>query len=177
VIGSIGKGCSQKRPTQSNDRDRQQNEFAMHISKVPEANNSIIELAPSDPSAHMRGQALFWLSQKAGEKAVENIGRQYQIRNRRRRAKVQRFRGLYYREVAKQIANPLEISTSGGSISLAVPADFKADIEATTSGGRVACDLPVAGKIKSSSIKGKVNGGGPEVVLRTSGGNIEVARR
>jgi hypothetical protein len=80
-------------------------------------------------------------------------------------------------ELVNQIAKPLELSTSGGNINLAVPGDFKADLDASTSGGTVACNIPFEGKLKPSSIKAKVNGGGPEVTLHTSGGNIEVAKR
>lgn len=79
--------------------------------------------------------------------------------------------------LVRQIEQPLELSTSGGSIQLAVPADFQADLNASTSGGGVACELPVQGTVKRSSIQGKVNGGGPQVTLRTSGGSINVARR
>lgn len=56
-----------------NDKVREQCIFALHISKVPEAINTIIEIARKDKSAHLRGQALFWLSQKAGEKAARAI--------------------------------------------------------------------------------------------------------
>lgn len=80
-------------------------------------------------------------------------------------------------EMGNQINKPLELITSGGDISLAVPGDFKADLQASTSGGRVDCELPLEGKVKPSSIHDKMNGGGPAVVLRTSGGNIEVAKR
>ena len=90
---------------------------------------------------------------------------------------IYRLRLAITAELAKQIEDPLELSTSGGYISLAVPGDFKADLHASTSGGRVACELPLEGMIKPSSINGKVNGGGPEVTLHTSGGNIEVAKR
>jgi len=80
-------------------------------------------------------------------------------------------------ELVNPIAKPLELSTSGGNIWLTVPGNFKADLRASTSGGRVACELPLEGRIKPGSINGKVNGGGPEVTLHTSGGNIEVAKR
>jgi hypothetical protein len=76
-----------------------------------------------------------------------------------------------------QIVKPLELSTSGGSIRLAVPADFKADLNASTSGGKVDCELPLTGTTKKSSINGQLNGGGPKVRLSTSGGNIRVAKR
>ena len=80
-------------------------------------------------------------------------------------------------ELADQIAQPFELSTSGGGIKLAVPGDFKADLDARTSGGSVDCELPVQGTIKRSSLNGKVNGGGPKVTLRTSGGSIKVTKR
>ena len=79
--------------------------------------------------------------------------------------------------LANQIQKPLALSTSGGSIRLTVPADFKADLRASTSGGSVDCGLPVEGSVKHQSIKGKINGGGPEVRLSTSGGSIELAKR
>jgi HEAT repeat protein len=55
------------------DKVREQCIFALHVSKVPEAANTIIELARADKNAHVRGQALFWLSQKAGDKAARAI--------------------------------------------------------------------------------------------------------
>ena len=79
-------------------------------------------------------------------------------------------------ELMKQVTGRLELRTSGGSIKLSVPADFRADLNASTSGGHVYTDVPISvqGKISNSSLSGKINGGGPEVVLRTSGGSIEI---
>lgn len=79
--------------------------------------------------------------------------------------------------LATQITKPLQLNTSGGSINLSVPPDFKADLNASTSGGSVSCELPLQGTVKRSSIKGQVNGGGPQVTLSTSGGSIKVAKR
>src|SRR5204862_183947 len=42
-------------------------------SLAPEAVNAMIDAARNDKSAHVRGQALFWLSQKAGDKAARAI--------------------------------------------------------------------------------------------------------
>ncbi len=79
--------------------------------------------------------------------------------------------------LASQIQKPLVLKTSGGSIRLTVPADFKGNLHASTSGGRVKCSLPFQGKFNDQSVSAKINGGGPEVTLRTSGGNIDVAER
>ncbi len=79
----------------------------------------------------------------------------------------------------KQINAPADLETSGGSIHLEVPPDFKADIDASTSGGRVIADLPITvqGVIDKSDLRGKMNGGGVLITLRTSGGNIEIRER
>jgi DUF4097 and DUF4098 domain-containing protein YvlB len=73
-----------------------------------------------------------------------------------------------------QIQRPVNLMTSGGSITLAVKPDFKAVLDAKTSGGRVICDLPieVSGKFSKRAIEGVVNGGGPKITMKTSGGNI-----
>lgn len=76
----------------------------------------------------------------------------------------------------KQINAPANLETSGGSIGLEVPADFKADIDASTSGGRVYTNMP-KGAIDKSDLRGKLNGGGALITLRTSGGNIEIRKR
>ncbi len=67
--------------------------------------------------------------------------------------------------------------SSGGDIEIAMGKDVAADIDASTSGGEVVCDLPVTvqGHMDEGSIRGKVNGGGNAVRAHTSGGNIHIA--
>lgn len=81
-------------------------------------------------------------------------------------------------QLLAQVREPVELYTSGGNIKLRVPADFKANLVASTFGGHVYTDLPVIvqGKINGSSLNGLMNGGGPEVSLKTTGGNIEIIR-
>lgn len=77
-------------------------------------------------------------------------------------------------KLTKQLKNDAELTTSGGSIVAVLPEDIKIDLYAATSGGRVSTDFDVDGKIKKRSIRGKVNGGGPEFRLETSGGSVSV---
>lgn len=79
-------------------------------------------------------------------------------------------------ELTAQVNRSVELYTSGGNITLAIPADFKANLAASTFGGRVYTNLPVLaqGTISNSSLSGTINGGGPDVSLRTMGGNIEI---
>jgi DUF4097 and DUF4098 domain-containing protein YvlB len=71
------------------------------------------------------------------------------------------------------------LETSGGSIEVEIPEDAAVTIDAKTSGGRVRIDseLRVTGTLQSSHIVGDINGGGPELRIRTSGGNIRVEER
>ena len=84
--------------------------------------------------------------------------------------------GGIYAELTKKIDRDCYLKTSGGSITVYLPQDSNIDIDAHTSGGRVSTDFPVTvrGKLKSNSLYGKINGGGPLIKLRTSGGGIRI---
>jgi len=47
--------------------------FALSISSESTAIDEMIRMAHEDTSGHVRGQALFWLAQKAGKKASSTI--------------------------------------------------------------------------------------------------------
>jgi len=47
--------------------------FALSVSHEAGALDEMIRMAHDDTSSHVRGQALFWLAQKAGKKAVGTI--------------------------------------------------------------------------------------------------------
>jgi hypothetical protein len=68
----------------------------------------------------------------------------------------------------------IDLSTSGGNINLSVPRSITANVEAEASGGDVTCDLEFSGKIKDGSMKAKINGGGNNIKLETSGGDIVI---
>lgn len=68
--------------------------------------------------------------------------------------------------------------TSGGSINLAVPSTIRASINASSSGGRVSSDLELAAaQSTKNTLRGTINGGGPEITARTSGGSVRLTRR
>ena len=72
------------------------------------------------------------------------------------------------------------LRTSGGRITLTLIPDVAVDLEAKTSGGRVATDFEVEstiqGKVPKNRLEGSINGGGPLLKLRTSGGNIHLQK-
>lgn len=68
------------------------------------------------------------------------------------------------------------LTTSGGSITAYLLPSIAVNLEAKTSGGSVSSDFNVNGKSKRSKIEGIINGGGPELYLKTSGGSVRVKK-
>jgi DUF4097 and DUF4098 domain-containing protein YvlB len=70
------------------------------------------------------------------------------------------------------------LETSGGSITVNLPTQSAFALDASTSGGRVRSEFPVQtvvqGEAKPNAIRGTVNGGGPKITARTSGGSVSV---
>jgi DUF4097 and DUF4098 domain-containing protein YvlB len=68
--------------------------------------------------------------------------------------------------------------TTNGSVRLYLPAGVKADLSAGTTNGRVSVSFPVSGKevMTTKSVRGTINGGGAEISLSTTNGDISVER-
>jgi DUF4097 and DUF4098 domain-containing protein YvlB len=69
----------------------------------------------------------------------------------------------------------IALSTSGGSISLRLPAAAHASIDAATGGGSVRSGLPLSTETAGHSyLRGNLNGGGDAISLHTLGGSIDI---
>ncbi len=75
-----------------------------------------------------------------------------------------------------QARGEVDASTSGGSIDVAMIRTAAFTLDASTSAGGVSSEFPVQGTSSRRSLRGPVNGGGPAVHLRTSGGSIHIRR-
>lgn len=73
----------------------------------------------------------------------------------------------------------IEVSTSGGSISFILPSDFNASANFSTSGGDIDSDFRGnnAVKISSTKFEADLNKGGNPLIVKTSGGNIDIKKR
>jgi serine/threonine protein kinase len=71
------------------------------------------------------------------------------------------------------------LRTSGGSVTVRIPAAAMVTLDAHTEGGAVKSELPVQteGAANGSTLRGKINGGGPSLKLGTGGGSINVLKR
>lgn len=68
------------------------------------------------------------------------------------------------------------VHTGSGSVRLRLDADAAFDLSARTSSGSISMSRPVTvqGMISRKEIHGRVRGGGPQVEVQTSSGNIEI---
>jgi len=80
--------------------------------------------------------------------------------------------------IGSQPGGPSRLSTSGGRVVVTLAPAVSVEIDAETSGGTVDSEIAVttSGRIVKSSLHGTVNGGGPRLVLRSSGGDIRVRK-
>lgn len=79
--------------------------------------------------------------------------------------------------IARQPRGNCKLTTSGGSIKVQLADDLKVNIDAKTSNGLVQTNLRVnvRGEIGKTRLKGEINGGGPRLYLRTTGGGIKIS--
>jgi len=79
--------------------------------------------------------------------------------------------------LSKQPKSNCKLTTSGGSITVFLAPDSKVDVNARTSAGRISTDFTdIQGNIEKSRMNAKINGGGPELFLETSGGSIRIKK-
>jgi DUF4097 and DUF4098 domain-containing protein YvlB len=79
-------------------------------------------------------------------------------------------------KLSGQLLADSKLSTSGGGITVSIAPNVAADLDARASGGGVSSDVPITvqGTMDDDELRGKINGGGPKLTLRTSGGGIRV---
>jgi len=79
-------------------------------------------------------------------------------------------------ELLVQPSGACSFKTSGGSVKISLPETVAIDVDAKTSGGHVSSAFAVAtqddAEKQAHDLQGKINGGGPLLTARTSGGSI-----
>ena len=78
-----------------------------------------------------------------------------------------------------RIASSWSLRSGDGSVSLRVPADLGADLDATTGDGSVTVDMPItveSGRMGRNRVHGRINGGGGLLEMHTGDGSIHVSR-
>jgi DUF4097 and DUF4098 domain-containing protein YvlB len=70
------------------------------------------------------------------------------------------------------------LSTGDGSVSLEVPGDMAADVDLHTNDGHIDLDIPITtmGRTRENEVRGKMNGGGSLLTIRTGDGSIRLRK-
>ena len=70
------------------------------------------------------------------------------------------------------------VNTGDGHVTLRLPDNFAADIDVHTGDGKITIDFPVttSGSFGGSDVRGKLNGGGQTLVVRTGDGPVRLQR-
>jgi hypothetical protein len=77
-----------------------------------------------------------------------------------------------------KMATSWSLRTGDGSVDIVLPADFQADINATTGDGHISLGIPVTveGTFSKSELRGKMNGGGQALTIHTGDGSIRLSK-
>jgi DUF4097 and DUF4098 domain-containing protein YvlB len=111
----------------------------------------------------------------AGDAKVETSGGRLSFENINGKIVGRTSGGSISAKLKSPVPGDVNLETSAGSIEVLVPADAGLDVEAEASSGRVSSDLPFTGtRTDRDSMKGKINGGGKSLVLRSGAGSISI---
>jgi DUF4097 and DUF4098 domain-containing protein YvlB len=77
-----------------------------------------------------------------------------------------------------RITSEWSVRTGDGHITLRLPATLSADLDVHTGDGHIQSDLPVtvSGSRNDHELRGKLNAGGPPLIVRTNDGSIRLER-
>jgi len=110
-----------------------------------------------------------------GDTKVETSGGRLAFENINGKINGRTSGGSITARLKSPVPGDVDLETSAGSIEVTVPPDAGLDVEAEASSGRVTSDLPFVGiRTNREEMKGKINGGGKSLVLRTSAGSISI---
>ncbi|UCH61885.1 MAG: DUF4097 family beta strand repeat protein [Fidelibacterota bacterium] len=128
--------------------------------------------------AHTSGGSIY-IDEAGGEVEVSTSGGSIHVSEVQGTIRASTSGGSIRATISKQPKSDCSLKTSGGGVTVHLAEGIKVDVDAKTSGGNVRCEMPimVQGLLGKNEVKGKVNGGGPELYLRSSGGPVRILNK
>ena len=156
--------------------------------RVPETTRAHIHTSDGSIEAeHLRGPADFFTSDGSvkahaldGSVDVHTGDGSVELRGRFDRVALRTSDGSidFRAESGSKVTAPWRLETGDGSVSIRVPSDLAADVDIHTGDGSLHCDLPltVTSVESEHSLRGRLNGGGPSLSIRTGDGSVKVEK-
>lgn len=139
----------------------------------------LISDANGDVNVHTSGGSVTMRSIR-GEVTADTSGGSINVRTLTGSIDATTSGGSIKAQILGQPSKECRLATSGGSVVVGLTGGVAVDVDAETKGGRVVTDFPVMvraqGESGRSALQGRINGGGPLVLLRTSGGDIHIEK-
>jgi len=131
-----------------------------------------------DVNAHTSGGSIR-IERAEGNIDVHTSGGSITIEEASRAVKASTSGGSVKAYLSQQPEEACRLTTSGGTITVYLDTNIGLDVDARTSGGRIHTDFPVklSGTVSPRSLDAEVNGGGPQLYLRSSGGSIYLKKK
>jgi hypothetical protein len=129
----------------------------------------------SNVEAHTSGGSIS-LAHIAGEVLARTSGGNIRIEDAKGRVDASTSGGSITASISRQPSGDSRLTTSGGGVTVNLASGIGVELDAHASGGGVHSDVPttIQGTQDDDTLRGRVNGGGPKLVLRSSGGGIHV---
>src|ERR1044071_2335396 len=113
-----------------------------------------------------------------GEVAAHTSGDSIRIQDAAGAVNATTSGGSIHASLSQQPKADSRLSTSGGGVTVTLARNIGVELDAHASGGGVNSDVPITvmGRQDDDTLRGSINGGGPKLVVRSSGGGIHVRR-
>jgi hypothetical protein len=111
----------------------------------------------------------------AGPAKIDSSGGKLRLANIGGKLHAETSGGAISAILPSPVPDDIHLETSAGAITVLTPSNAALTVDAETSSGHVRSDLPLSStQADDDSLKGKINGGGKKLVLRSGAGAIEI---
>lgn len=126
-------------------------------------------------NAHTSGGSIK-LARSGGDVVAKTSGGGIQIDGAAGRVEASTSGGSIHANLTRQPSGDSSLTTSGGGVTVVLARGIGVELDARASGGGVSSDVPITvrGTVGDDELRGTINGGGPKLHLRSSGGSVKV---
>jgi DUF4097 and DUF4098 domain-containing protein YvlB len=131
------------------------------------------------PVAISTGSGNVVLRAVLGQVEVQTGAGNVELRDVEGELNVQTGAGNIVAEIVRQPKSRTGLQSGAGNVTVILAPTVRVDVEAVASVGSASTDFPlkVEGSWMTKSFEGSINGGGPEILMRSGVGNVTLRRR